>query len=88
MATCEQLAVVLDSARGWTAVPMTLTGCYDTNHLFYALHSVYSVYTPGRHRTTITYIHTHECLYPTRTSSSPQWLQEVGMTQTMLASEK
>ena len=36
MATHEQLAIVLDSARGWTAVPMTSTGCYDTNHLFYA----------------------------------------------------
>ena len=23
MATCEQLAILLDSARGWTAVPMT-----------------------------------------------------------------
>ena len=87
MATREQLAIVLDSARGWTAVPMTLTG---SNHLFYAFHSVYteytrellinpratpsgvltnpratpsgvlthslvySVYTPGRHRITIT----------------------------------
>ena len=45
MATREQLAVVLDSARGWTAVPMTLTGCYDTNHLFYAFHSVHTEYT-------------------------------------------
>ena len=30
MATREQLAIVLDSAHGWTAVPMMLTGCYDT----------------------------------------------------------
>ena len=42
MATREQLAI-LDSARGWTAVPMTSTGCYDTNHLFYAFHGVYTV---------------------------------------------
>ena len=45
MATREQLAVVLDSVHGWTAVPMTSTGCYDTNHLFYAFHSVYTEYT-------------------------------------------
>ena len=62
MATCEQLAIVLDSARGQTAVPMTSTGCYDTNHLLYLclpwyvyrIHSGMSVYTPGRHRITIT----------------------------------
>ena len=29
-------AIALDRARGWTAVPMTSTGCYDTNHIFYA----------------------------------------------------
>ena len=45
MATHEQLAIALDSARGWTAVPMTLTGCYDTNHLFHAFHSAYTEYT-------------------------------------------
>ena len=69
--TREQLAIVLDSARCWTAVPMMSTGCYDTNHLFYAFHGVYSVYTPGRHRITITYynimvqpgyIHYQQCL--------------------------
>ena len=42
MATCKQLATVLNSARGWTAVPMTSTGCYDTNHLFYPFHGVYT----------------------------------------------
>ena len=45
MATREQLAIVLDSARGWTAVPMTSTVCYDTNHLFYAFHGVYTEFT-------------------------------------------
>ena len=45
MATHEQLAIALDSACGWTAVPMTSTGCYDTNHLFYALHGVYTEFT-------------------------------------------
>ena len=45
MATREQLAIPLDSASGWTAVPMTSTGCYDTNHLFYAFHDVYTEFT-------------------------------------------
>ena len=46
MATHEQIAIVLDSARGWTAVPMTTsTGFYDTNHLFYAFHGVYTEFT-------------------------------------------
>ena len=45
MATRKQLAIALDSARGWTAVPMTSTGCYDINHLFYAFHSVYIEFT-------------------------------------------
>ena len=55
MATRKQLAIVLlDSACGWTAVPMTSTSCYDTNHLFYSFYSVYTEYTPGRHRITIT----------------------------------
>ena len=45
MATRKQLAIALDSARGWTAVPMTSTGCYDINHLFYAFHSVYTEFT-------------------------------------------
>ena len=45
MATREQLAIVLDSARGWTAVPMTSPGCYDTNQLFYAFHGMYTEFT-------------------------------------------
>ena len=45
MATREQLAIALDSASGWTAVPMKSTGCYDTNHLFYAFHGVYTEFT-------------------------------------------
>ena len=47
MATREQLAIALDSASGWTAVPMTSTGCYmyDTNHLFYAFPGVYTEFT-------------------------------------------
>ena len=55
MATCKQLAIVLDSACGWTV-------CYDTNHLFYAfqlynteytrecVNTPEGIYTPGRHR--------------------------------------
>ena len=45
MATREQLAIVLDSAHGWTAVPMTSTGCYDTNHRLYVFHGVYTEFT-------------------------------------------
>ena len=38
MATREQLAIILDSARGWTVCADV---CYDTNHLFYAFQVYY-----------------------------------------------
>ena len=61
MATSKQLAIVLDSARGWTAcasdVNWLLQITYSTRRgLINTFPHVFCIYTPGRHRITNTYL--------------------------------